>query len=93
MEIFDPTLPNEAASRPGPPSRPRGRHLPEIAFGAQTTLAYSENSFVAWNGLGMTDGRHARPSPVRWMGQRAELTSRIGFPVGLVGGDGICARH
>ena len=36
-----------------------GIDLPNIAFGAQTTLAYSENSFVAGDSLRVTDGRHA----------------------------------
>ena len=54
-------MPNGGSVAPGSAqSFPRqGIDLPDITFGAQTTLACSESSFVAWNGLGTTDGRHA----------------------------------
>ena len=46
MEITDPTVPNGGSVEPGLaqafPEHEIG--LPNIAFGAQTTLAYSENS-------------------------------------------------
>ena len=33
--------------------------MPDIAFGAQTTIAYSENRTNAGGTLTVTDGRHA----------------------------------
>jgi hypothetical protein len=50
VKINDPRVVNGGSVAPA---------VPEIAFGARTTLAYLENSFVAWNSPGMTDGRHA----------------------------------
>ena len=47
VAITDPTVPNGGSVEPGPgapPSRGSGIDLPDIAFGAQTTLAYAENA-------------------------------------------------
>ena len=60
--ITDPGVVNGGSVNTGaaaPLDAHSGIDLPNITFGAKTTLAYSENSFVAWNGFGMTDGRHA----------------------------------
>ena len=38
---------------------PPGIDLPNIAFGAQTTLAYSENAAGTGGTLTVNDGRHA----------------------------------
>jgi len=53
VAIVDPTVVNGGSVVPGSvQSFPRqGIYLPDIAFAAQTTLAYSKNSFVAGNGL------------------------------------------
>ena len=50
-----------AASSPDPRRTfPRnGIDLPDIAFGAQTTLAYAENAAGAGGTLTVSDGRHA----------------------------------
>ena len=46
VEIVDPMVPNGGSIAPGPAGTfPRnGIDLPDIAFGAQTTLAYSEDA-------------------------------------------------
>lgn len=36
------------------------------SFGAQTTLAYLDSSFVTWNSSGMTDGRRAATIGFPW---------------------------
>jgi hypothetical protein len=61
VEIFDPTVPNGGSVVPGPAqSFPRdGVDLPNIAFGAQTTLAYAENAAGTGGTLTVSDGRHA----------------------------------
>ena len=50
-----------AASSPGPHKTfpQSGVDLPDIAFGAQTTLAYSENAAGTGGTLTVSDGRHA----------------------------------
>ena len=50
-----------AASRSGPAGTfpQHGLDLPDIAFGAQTTLAYAANATDTGGTLTMTDGRHA----------------------------------
>ena len=49
-----------AASSSARPAFPRhGIDLPDIAFGAQTTLAYAENAADTGGTLTVTDGRHA----------------------------------
>ena len=53
-------MPNGGSVEPGPQSFPRhGIDLPDIAFGAQTTLAYSENPAGTGGTLTVNDGRHA----------------------------------
>ena len=42
-----------------PATRPGGIDLPDIAFGAQTTLAYAENGTATGGTLTVSDGRHA----------------------------------
>jgi hypothetical protein len=61
VEITDPTVPNGGSVEPGPAqSFPRqGIDLPNIAFGAQTTLAYSQNAAGTGGTLTVSDGRHA----------------------------------
>ena len=61
VEIVDPVVPNGGSVAPGSAgSFPRdGIDLPNIAFGAQTTLAYAENSANTHGELTVTDGRHA----------------------------------
>jgi hypothetical protein len=61
VEIVDPTVPNGGSVAPGPAqSFPRnGIDLPDIAFGAHTTLAYAENSAGTGGTLTVSDGRHA----------------------------------
>jgi hypothetical protein len=61
VEIFDPAVPNGGSVAPGPAqSFPRdGIGLPNIAFGAQTTLAYAENAAGTGGTLTVSDGRHA----------------------------------
>jgi hypothetical protein len=61
VEIVDPTVVNGGRVFQGPPA-PFPRHgldLPDIACGAQTTLAYSENSADTGGALSVTDGSHA----------------------------------
>jgi hypothetical protein len=59
VEIVDPAVPNGGSVAPGPARTfPRnGIDLPDIAFGAQTTLAYAANA--AGGTLTISDGRHA----------------------------------
>ena len=61
VKITDPAVPNGGSVEPGPGQTfPRhGIDLPNIAFGAQTTLAYSENAAGAGGTLTVNDGRHA----------------------------------
>jgi hypothetical protein len=61
VEITDPTVPNGGSVAPAPTAAfPRqGIDLPNIAFGAQTTLAYAANATGAGGTLTVTDGRHA----------------------------------
>jgi hypothetical protein len=61
VEIFDPLEANGGSLEPGPSQTfPRGGiDLADIAFGAQTTLAYTENGIALGKSLGMTDGRRA----------------------------------
>jgi hypothetical protein len=60
VEITDPAVPNGGSVAPAPaPTLPRqGIDLPNIAFGAQTTLAYSENATGNGGSLTVSDGRH-----------------------------------
>jgi hypothetical protein len=61
VQIVDPTVFNGGSVVQGPaaPFPQRGIDLPDIAFGAQTTLAYAENSTATGGTLTVTDGRHA----------------------------------
>jgi hypothetical protein len=61
VEIVDPTVPNGGNITPAPtPAFPaHGIDLPNIAFGAHTTLAYLQNAGGAGGTLMVTDGRHA----------------------------------
>jgi hypothetical protein len=61
VAIVDPTVVNGGSVELGPAQAfPRhGLDLSDIAFGAQTTLAYSENSADTGGTLTLTDGRHA----------------------------------
>jgi fibronectin-binding autotransporter adhesin len=61
VEIVDPTVPNGGSVELGPARTfPRaGIDLPDIAFGAQTTLAYAANAAGAGGTLTMGDGRQA----------------------------------
>jgi hypothetical protein len=62
VKIVDPTLPNGGSVVPGPAAKTfprRGVDLPDIAFGAHTTLAYSENAAGTGGTLTVSDGRHA----------------------------------
>jgi hypothetical protein len=61
VEIFDPTVPNGGGIVSGPahPFPPGGIDLPNIAFGAHTTLAYSQNAAGTGGTLTVSDGRHA----------------------------------
>ena len=61
VAITDPAVPNGGGVVSGPAATlPRqGIDLPNIAFGAHTTLAYSENSADTGGTLTVTDGRHA----------------------------------
>jgi hypothetical protein len=48
-----------------------GIDLPDFAFGAQTTLAFAENSTDTGGALTLTDGRHAAAiafSATTWRG-------------------------
>ena len=61
VAIVDPTVVNGGSVEIGPAGTfPRhGLDLPDIAFGAQTTLAYAANATDTGGTLTMTDGRHA----------------------------------
>jgi hypothetical protein len=61
VEIFDPTVPNGGSVALGPTQAfpQSGIDLPDIAFGAQTTLAYSRNAAGNGGTLTVSDGRHA----------------------------------
>jgi len=61
VEIIDPAVPNGGSVASGPARTfPRnGIDLPDIAFGAQTTLAYAANAAGAGGTLTISDGRHA----------------------------------
>jgi hypothetical protein len=61
LEITDPMVPNGGSVEPGPAQAfPRnGVDLPDIAFGAQTTLAYAANAAGTGGILTVSDGRHA----------------------------------
>ena len=61
VAITDPTVPNGGSVAPGPAHNfPQGGvDLPNIAFGAQTTLAYAENAVGTGGTLTVSDGRHA----------------------------------
>ena len=61
VEIVDPTVPDGGSvSLAQGQTLPRpGIDLPNIAFGAQTTLAYSENAAGTGGTLTVNDGRHA----------------------------------
>ena len=61
VEIVDPTVPNGGSVALGPTQTfPQGGiDLPDIAFGAQTTLAYSRNATGTGGTLTVSDGRHA----------------------------------
>ena len=64
VAIVDPTVVNGGSAELGP-AQAFPRHdldLPDIAFGAQATIAYSENRTNAGGTLTVTDGRHARAS-------------------------------
>jgi len=56
VEIVDPAVPNGGAVQTFPT---HGIDLPDIAFGAQTTLAYTANAAGAGGTLTVSDGRHA----------------------------------
>ena len=60
MEIVDPTVPNGGSVTPGPMQAlpQHGIDLPNIAFGAQTTLAYAKHVAGAGGTLTVSDGRH-----------------------------------
>ena len=61
MAITDPTVPNGGSAEVGG-ARTLPQHgidLPNIAFGAQTTLAYAENEAGTGGTLIVGDGRHA----------------------------------
>jgi hypothetical protein len=60
VEIFDPTVPNGGSVVPSAMGTfPHGIDLPDIAFGAHTTLAYAENAAGTGGTLTVSDGRHA----------------------------------
>jgi hypothetical protein len=57
VKIFDPAVvPNGGSVEPFPQ---HGLDLPNIAFGAQTTLAYAQNAAGTGGTLTVSDGRHA----------------------------------
>jgi hypothetical protein len=60
VAITDPMVSNGGSVQPSAASTfPRpGINLPDIAFGAQTTLAYSQNATGAGGPLTVSDGRH-----------------------------------
>jgi hypothetical protein len=61
IKIVDPAVVNGGSVETGPGAAlPRqGIDLPNIAFGAHTTLAYAENNTNTGGTLTVTDGRHA----------------------------------
>jgi len=61
VEITDPTVPNGGSVVPGPAAAfpQQGIDLPNIGFGARTTLAYAENAAGTGGTLTVSDGRHA----------------------------------
>ena len=59
VEITDPTVPNGGSVTPVRAFPRGGIDLPNIAFGAHTTLAYSENAAGTGGTLTVSDGRHA----------------------------------
>jgi hypothetical protein len=61
VAIVDPAAPNGGSVTPGPSQTfPRGGiDLPDIAFGAQTTLAFSQNAAGTGGTLTVSDGRLA----------------------------------
>jgi hypothetical protein len=61
VEIIDPTVPNggSVTLAPAPAFPSRGIDLPNIAFGAHTTLAYLQSAGGAGGTLTVSDGRHA----------------------------------
>ena len=61
VEITDPAVPNGGSVTPGSTAAfpQHGIDLPNIAFGAQTTLAYSESAAGTGGTLTVDDGRHA----------------------------------
>ena len=61
VAITDPGVVNGGSVeiRPAQAFPQHGIDLPDIAFGAQTTLAYSGNSIAPDDSLGVTDARHA----------------------------------
>jgi hypothetical protein len=61
VEITDPAVSNggSVASAAAVACPRQGLDLPDIAFGAHTTLAYSQNAADAGGTLTVTDGRHA----------------------------------
>ena len=61
VEIVDPTVPNGGSVAPGSVQTfpLNGVDLPNIAFGAQTTLAYAANAAGDGGMLTVSDGRHA----------------------------------
>jgi hypothetical protein len=56
VEIVDPAVPNGGSAQTFPRN---GLDLPDIAFGAQTTLAYAANANGNGGTLTVSDGRHA----------------------------------
>jgi hypothetical protein len=56
VEITDPAVPNGGSAQTFPR---QSLDLPDIAFGAQTTLAYAANANGAGGTLTVSDGRHA----------------------------------
>jgi hypothetical protein len=61
VEITDPTVPNGGSVEPANSGTipQQGIALPNIAFGAQTTLAYAANAAATGGTLTVGDGRHA----------------------------------
>jgi hypothetical protein len=64
VAIVDPTVVNGGSVERGPVQTfpPHGLDLPDIAFSAQTPLAYAENRVETGGMLTVTDGRHAATS-------------------------------
>jgi hypothetical protein len=59
VKITDPAVPNGGTVASGQSFPRLGIDQPNIAFGAQTTLAYSENAAGTGGTLTVNDGRHA----------------------------------